>query len=131
MATILPEIGPAPTGSLARAAIWVDERDYLSRSGGPHVSDQLSAGSSGWRSQAECIGTDPDLFFPLGASGAPLAQAEAAKRVCGECTVRIPCLQYALETNQTTGVWGGTDEDERRAIRRSWVRAGRPTTQLA
>jgi WhiB family redox-sensing transcriptional regulator len=77
------------------------------------------------------MGTDPDLFFPLGGSGAPLAQAEAAKRVCNQCTVRILCLQYALETNQTTGVWGGTNEDERRAIRRTWVRAGRPTTQLA
>jgi WhiB family redox-sensing transcriptional regulator len=95
------------------------------------VRDQFGGDGSVWRSQAECVGTDPDLFFPLGGSGAPLAQAEAAKRVCNQCTVRVPCLQYALETNQTTGVWGGTNEDERRAIRRTWVRAGRPTTQLA
>lgn len=95
------------------------------------MRDQFSAENSGWRSQAECVGTDPDLFFPLGGSGAPLAQAEAAKRVCSQCPVRVLCLQYALETNQTTGVWGGTNEDERRAIRRTWVRAGRPTTQLA
>ena len=40
------------------------------------------------------------------------------------------CLLYALETNQATGVWGGTTEDERRALRRTWVRAGRPA-QLA
>ena len=73
------------------------------------------------------MGSDPDLFFPLGGSGAPLAQAEAAKQVCGPCGVQARCLQSALETNQTPGVWGGTNEDERRALRRTWVRAGRPT----
>jgi WhiB family redox-sensing transcriptional regulator len=83
-----------------------------------------------WRAEAECLGSDPDLFFPLGTTGAPLAQAEAAKQVCRECAVRMRCLQYALETNQVTGVWGGTTEDERRALRRNWVRSGRPT-QLA
>lgn len=95
------------------------------------MRDQFSVERKGWRSRAQCIGTDPDLFFPLGGSEAPLAQAEAAKQVCSQCTVRALCLEYALETNQTTGVWGGTNEDERRAIRRTWVRAGRPTSQLA
>jgi WhiB family redox-sensing transcriptional regulator len=91
------------------------------------VKDHSSAENGRWRSQAHCVGIDPDLFFPLGGSGAPLAQAEAAKRVCNQCSVRGLCLQYALETNQTTGVWGGTNEDERKAIRRTWVRAGRPS----
>ncbi|MDP1806602.1 MAG: WhiB family transcriptional regulator [Acidimicrobiales bacterium] len=90
------------------------------------MSDQFSIESNGWRSRARCAGADPDLFFPLGGSGAPLAQAEAAKQVCGQCGVQALCLQYALETNQSTGVWGGTNEDERRALRRTWVRAGRP-----
>ena len=80
-----------------------------------------------WREEARCLGSDPDLFFPLGGTGAPLAQAEAAKQVCGECTVRTLCLQFALETNQGTGIWGGTDEEERRSLRRTWVRAGRPS----
>ena len=95
------------------------------------MRDRFDVESNGWRNQAQCMGTDPDLFFPLGGSGEPLAQAEAAKRVCDQCAVRVPCLQYALETNQATGVWGGTNEDERRAIRRTWVRAGRPTAQMA
>jgi WhiB family transcriptional regulator, redox-sensing transcriptional regulator len=80
-----------------------------------------------WRADARCLGTDPDLFFPLGGTGAPLAQAVEAKQVCQECTVRFPCLQFALETNQGTGIWGGTDEEERRLLRRTWVRAGRPS----
>ena len=84
------------------------------------------ADDDSWRSQARCLGSDPDLFFPLGSTGKPLAQAEMAKGLCVGCTVRELCLLYALQTNQVTGVWGGTTEEERRSIRRSWVRAGRP-----
>jgi WhiB family transcriptional regulator, redox-sensing transcriptional regulator len=80
-----------------------------------------------WRREARCLGSDPELFFPLGSKGKPLAQAEAAKGMCLGCQVREVCLLYALETNQVTGVWGGTTEDERRSIRRKWVRAGRPS----
>lgn len=79
-----------------------------------------------WRAEARCLGCDPDLFFPLGNTGKPLAQAEAAKGLCLGCPVRQLCLQYALETNQVTGVWGGTTEEERRSLRRKWLRAGRP-----
>ncbi|HVL06324.1 MAG TPA: WhiB family transcriptional regulator [Acidimicrobiales bacterium] len=79
-----------------------------------------------WRDEARCLGSDPDLFFPLGSKGKPLEQAEVAKGLCLGCQVRGLCLQYALETNQVTGVWGGTTEDERRSLRRKWVRAGRP-----
>lgn len=80
-----------------------------------------------WRTQARCLGSDPGLFFPLGGTGEPLAQAETAKRICHECQVRDLCLQFALETNQVTGVWGGTTEEERRSVRRNWLKAGRPT----
>ena len=86
----------------------------------------LAGNNKTWRIQARCLGSDPDLFFPLGGSGEPLAQAETAKHICHECEVRDVCLQYALETNQVTGVWGGTTEEERRSLRRNWVRAGRP-----
>ena len=36
----------------------------------------------------------------------------------GECSVRLECLDFALETNQDAGVWGGLSEEERRVIRR-------------
>ncbi|WP_037677179.1 WhiB family transcriptional regulator, partial [Streptomyces afghaniensis] len=29
-----------------------------------------------------------------------------------------PCLQWALDTGQSIGVWGGTSETERRALKR-------------
>ena len=95
--------------------------------GGSAVGQQTWAGDElSWRGDAKCLGSDPGLFFPLGGTGEPLVQAQAAKRVCHACLVRQSCLQYALETNQDTGVWGGTSEDERRTMRRNWVRAGRP-----
>lgn len=91
------------------------------------MGEPSSAGMGSWRSQARCLGSDPEMFFPIGGSGKPLAQTKVAKAMCMGCPVQERCLQYALETNQVTGVWGGTTEEERRAIRRRWVRSGRPS----
>lgn len=71
-----------------------------------------------WRSQAICRDTDPDLFFPIGTTGQALVQIDRAKEVCGVCPVKSDCLEYALETNQDSGIWGGLDEEQRRNIRR-------------
>ncbi|MFG2943984.1 WhiB family transcriptional regulator [Streptomyces adustus] len=71
-----------------------------------------------WRFRAECRTEDPDLFFPVGTSGPSLLQTEQAKAVCARCPVRERCLGLALDTGQALGVWGGTDEAERRALRR-------------
>ncbi|KOU69226.1 transcription factor WhiB [Streptomyces sp. MMG1533] len=71
-----------------------------------------------WRDHAACRHEDPDLFFPIGSTGPALVQQEQAKAVCGRCPVREQCLQWALGTGQTLGVWGGTSENERRALRR-------------
>jgi WhiB family redox-sensing transcriptional regulator len=71
-----------------------------------------------WRNQAICRDTDPDLFFPIGTTGQALVQIDRAKEVCGECPVKSDCLEYALETNQDSGIWGGLDEEQRRNIRR-------------
>lgn len=65
-----------------------------------------------------CKDTDPELFFPVGTTGQALLQIDRAKQVCGECPVKIECLDFAIETNQDSGIWGGTSEDERRDIRR-------------
>ncbi|MDT0396133.1 MULTISPECIES: WhiB family transcriptional regulator [Streptomyces] len=71
-----------------------------------------------WRRRAACRTEDPDLFFPIGTSGPALTQAEQAKAVCRRCPVREQCLEWALGTGQSIGVWGGTDETERRALKR-------------
>ncbi|MGW2613634.1 WhiB family transcriptional regulator [Streptomyces sp. NPDC001500] len=77
-----------------------------------------------WREHAECRTEDPDLFFPIGTSGPALLQTEQAKAVCRRCPVREACLEWAMETDQTLGVWGGTSETERRALKRR-IRARR------
>jgi WhiB family redox-sensing transcriptional regulator len=74
-----------------------------------------------WRREALCRDTDPDLFFPVGTTGNALVQIERAKEVCSECPVNRECLDYALETNQDSGIWGGTSEEERRILRRRYV----------
>ena len=69
--------------------------------------------AEGWQDFANCLGVDPDLFFPeRGAS------TREAKEVCRGCVVRGDCLEYALQNSEKFGIWGGMSERERRRIRR-------------
>ena len=79
-------------------------------------------GPMDWRHRAACRDEDPELFFPIGNTGPALAQIEEAKKVCARCEVKDPCLQWALESGQEAGVWGGMSEDERRALKRRVAR---------
>ncbi len=72
--------------------------------------------ASSWRFQARCADQDPDLFFPVGSSGPALRQTLRAKAVCAQCPVRAECLEWALDTRQPHGVWGGLDEHERERL---------------
>ena len=78
-----------------------------------------------WRSKAACLTVDPELFFPIGNTGPAVTQAAQAKAACRECTVKGICLQWAIENNQDSGVWGGMSEEERRALKRRAARARR------
>ena len=67
----------------------------------------------GWQDLANCLGVDPDLFFPeRGAS------TREAKEVCRGCVVRDDCLEFALVNGEKFGIWGGMSERERRRLRR-------------
>lgn len=81
-------------------------------------SRSLDIANDDWRSNSACRDTDPSLFFPVGTTGLAVEQIASAKSVCETCDVQEPCLQFALETNQDSGVWGGLSEEERRDIRR-------------
>jgi WhiB family redox-sensing transcriptional regulator len=77
-----------------------------------------------WQDNANCLGVDPDLFFPeRGAS------TREAKEVCRGCVVREDCLEYALANGEKFGIWGGMSERERRRVRRQ--RAGARKVQTA
>jgi WhiB family transcriptional regulator, redox-sensing transcriptional regulator len=82
-----------------------------------------SAGAerTNWRDHAACSYVDPDLFFPVSTSGPSQADIEAAKSICQRCPVMAPCLRWALDLGHVSGIWGGTTEEERRALRRAPV----------
>lgn len=83
-----------------------------------------------WMKDAACRDTDPNLFFPVGTTGPAIEQIETAKAVCRECSVQSDCLEYALETKQEYGIWGGASEDELRQLRRARARdIGRTATK--
>ena len=85
----------------------------------------LTLASDEWRRTAACRDTDPDLFFPVGTTGPAIEQIENAKAVCQACDAQGLCLEYALATNQDSGIWGGTSEEERRKLRKQYQAARR------
>ncbi len=75
-----------------------------------------------WHDDAACRDEDPELFFPIGSTGAALLQLQQAKAVCAGCVVQSRCLEWAISAGVEHGVWGGWSEDERRALRRRTAR---------
>lgn len=66
-----------------------------------------------WMTKAKCSGRNDIEFFPeKGYSGSE------AKEFCGDCPVKVQCLNYAVKHNLRDGFWGGTSPMERRSIRR-------------
>lgn len=61
-----------------------------------------------WRDQANCLGMDPDLFFPP--HGGMTAEV---KLTCDRCPVRRACLIDALETRERHGIRGGVTAEDR------------------
>jgi WhiB family redox-sensing transcriptional regulator len=76
-----------------------------------------------WRNRAACAGYHHALFFPVG--DADEMRVEQAREICMTCPVTEECLEYALETNQRAGIWGGSTEEERKSLRRKWLAARR------
>lgn len=66
-----------------------------------------------WMTRGLCRGADPQIF-----DGDPLHD-ETAKEFCRRCPVKNECRQYGIENSgQVVGVWGGLNDDERRAQKR-------------
>lgn len=69
-----------------------------------------------------CV-ADPELF--TGPSGIDpedepeaerAARVDAAREVCADCPVRLPCLALALRTRPSAGVWAGLLPEEITAL---------------
>lgn len=80
----------------------------------------MGEGEKGWQARANCMGVDPDLFFPERGSS-----TREAKEVCRGCVVQEDCLEFAIANGEKFGIWGGMSERERRRVRRARVLAGR------
>jgi WhiB family redox-sensing transcriptional regulator len=81
---------------------------------------------TGWQAQANCMGVDPDLFFPERGGS-----TREAKEVCRGCVVREDCLEYALANGEKFGIWGGMSERERRRVRRARALSARQAASLS
>ncbi|HEY1279769.1 MAG TPA: WhiB family transcriptional regulator [Acidimicrobiales bacterium] len=66
---------------------------------------------TGWMAEGSCRNHPPAVFFPSDGVG-----VDRARRICVNCPVTSPCLEYALVNRIDHGVWGGTSERERRRI---------------
>ncbi|TMZ67661.1 WhiB family transcriptional regulator [Klebsiella pneumoniae] len=93
------------------------------RSGGAgHVRVRARAAVSWeWQDDAACRGMDLVLFFGPEGELQPKREAREAKAkaICGGCLVRAQCLDYAITQPEKYGTWGGLNEEERVAVRRS------------
>ena len=64
-----------------------------------------------WFASATCRGLPVRMFYPERGE-------KSLTLLCRQCPVQKDCLQYALDTRQIWGIWGGTSERWRRRFRR-------------
>jgi WhiB family transcriptional regulator, redox-sensing transcriptional regulator len=72
-----------------------------------------------WQQGAACRGADVNLFFTpshLESKEEREMREDEAKAICAICPVRAQCLEFALETREPHGIWGGLNEIERRHL---------------
>ena len=121
--TVPPPATPADPARVARRNER-DRRSQAARRARARALTARAAPESGALRRLQAAGScgtaDPDLFFGPAAELVTdyKTRVAKAKAVCAGCPVRDACLAYALDTRQEYGIWGGTDEDERRALLR-------------
>lgn len=79
-----------------------------------------------WRDRAACAGAALHglTFFPVGLEGGGSTSETHRQKVdalsyCAVCTVRTPCLDYAMAHRIEHGIWGGKTSWERVKIARA------------
>jgi WhiB family redox-sensing transcriptional regulator len=72
-----------------------------------------------WQTKAACRGPHAEVFFPPTHVERKEEKDERevrAKAICATCSVRKPCLEYALRIREPHGIWGGLNELERKQM---------------
>jgi WhiB family transcriptional regulator, redox-sensing transcriptional regulator len=70
-----------------------------------------------WQEHAACRGPHARYFYPpshFERKETRLDRERRAKAICATCPVKATCLDYALKTRESHGLWGGLNEYERR-----------------
>jgi WhiB family redox-sensing transcriptional regulator len=104
----LQEVGPRPFLQLSRVSY--PDPGRLRVQG---LTEDLTTVDTDWMNEGKCRDLPPETFFPSDGVG-----VEVARRICADCPVKAPCLEYALYNRIEHGVWGGASERERRRIAR-------------
>ncbi len=79
----------------------------------------MAQASETWQHQAACRGPQAAVFFPpshVERKDEKLTREARAKAICGECHVRLDCLEYAIRIREPHGIWGGLNENERKQL---------------
>lgn len=85
----------------------------------------MPARSQAWHLEAACVRAPDGLFYGPEGEKPPerLAREAWALEFCAACPVLEPCRMHALALPETYGVWGGTTEANRNAVRRGRITA--------
>ena len=72
-----------------------------------------------WQMKAACRGPQAAVFFPppqFERKDEKLDREARAKDICATCSVKEPCLDYAVSIREPHGIWGGLNEAERKGL---------------
>ena len=85
---------------------------------------QLSITSSPFDGTQLCSEYDTNVFYPEPDEFGNYVESDfdVAKNICNSCWLKDKCLEFALNSNEKEGVWGGTSPAERRRLRRRALR---------
>lgn len=73
-----------------------------------------------WQYEGACNNYNPETFYlPFNARADEKRQLiKEAKAICKTCPVIKECLDFALNTEERFGVWGGLSAEERQTLLR-------------
>lgn len=72
-----------------------------------------------WQVKAACRGPQAAVFFPpshFERKDEKTEREQRAKAICQTCSVREPCLGFAVKIREPHGIWGGLNELERKQM---------------
>lgn len=80
----------------------------------PEQKFNLTIKPEEWTKDAACADMPGDLFFPE-SKGERVTNDVIA--ICASCPVAGACLEYALRTGQTEGIWAGQSPRQLKRLR--------------